>query len=354
LTTNDGSLEWTDGTTGSGSSINRYVDAYSTYGVKATGLSGIEYTLSLICPGGGGGVSCPETSSQLSLSPNPIWTERRVIATVIGCDNCDGKRVYVGQGYYEVLRCSCTVIGSGCSCIFTASTPSTSGTTFTYYSKIDKNGDGDYTDYGEKTSSSLTVYCKALSQPCSSTQPCCLGYSCSNGLCQQPQGGCPVLKVWDGNEYRDVVKLDIHSEKGKDTATSISFSMEPKDGKYYVKLSEIWYALMEGSHIDSVKLVDESGKECKLVSAIHDKNGDVLTAIAKSDDVRVETKPGEEIDLTFDGCKGEEFVFMIEGYNRWYLAKMALSQGNIIIIIVTLIIVIIIVYGAFKFSARKR
>jgi hypothetical protein len=132
----------------------------------------------------------------------------------------------------------------------------------------------------------------------------------------ESEEGCPVLKVWNGNEYKDVVKLNIHSEKGKDTTTSISFSMEPKDGKYYVKLSEIWYALLEGSHIDSVKLVDESGKECKLVSAVHDKKGDVLTAIAKSDDVRIETKPGEEINLVFEGCEGEEFVFSIEGYNQ--------------------------------------
>jgi hypothetical protein len=168
-------------------------------------------------------------------------------------------------------------------------------------------------------------------------------------------GGCPVLKVWDGNGYKDIVKLDIHSERGKDTTTSIGFTMEPKDGKYYVKLSEIWYALMEGSHIDYVKLTDNTENECKLVSAKHSKNGDVLSAIAKSDDARIETKPGEEIDLVFSGCSGEEFVFSIEGYNAMpRLAKLALSQGNIIIIIVTLITVIVIVYGAFKFFAKRK
>jgi hypothetical protein len=163
------------------------------------------------------------------------------------------------------------------------------------------------------------------------------------------------LKVWDGNGYKDVVKLDIHSDQGKDTTTSIGFSMKPKDGKYNVKLSEIWYALWEGSHIDSVTMTDKAGKECQLVSAVHNKKGDVLTAIAKSDDARIETKPGEEIDLVFEGCKGEDFVFTIEGYNPWnYRAKLALSQGNIIIIIVTLIIVVVIIFGAFKFFAKKK
>jgi hypothetical protein len=328
LTTNDGSLEWTDGTTGTGTSISRYVDAYTTYGAKDTGLSGSEYTISLICPsGGGGGVSCAETFSSLSLSPNPAWAGKKVIAIVTGCTNCDGRKVYVGIGQYEVLRCWCTVSGSGCSCIFDAPNVFTSGISYTFSARIDKNSDRDYTDPGEKASATLTVYCKASGQSCSQSQPCCTSNYCSYGVCQYSAGGgCPVLKVWDGNSYKDVVKLDIHSEKGKDTTTSIGFSMKPKDGKYNVKLSEIWYALLEGSHIDSVTMTDKAGKECQLVSAVHNKQGDVLTAIAKSDDVRVETKPGEEIDLVFEGCKGEEFVFTIEGYNLWNIrAKLGLN-----------------------------
>jgi hypothetical protein len=316
LTTNDGSLEWIDGTTGTGTSISRYVDAYTTYGAKDTGLSGSEYTVSLICPSGGGAGLCAQTFSSLSLSPNSVWTGKKVIATVTGCTNCDGKTVYVGIGQYEVLRCQCIVLGSGCSCIFDAPNVLTSGTSYIYYAKIDKNGDRDYADPGEKASATLTVYCKALNQRCSQSEPCCSPNYCINGVCQYPRGGgCPVLKVWDGNGYKDVVKLDIHADQGKDTTTSIGFEMKPKDGKYNVKLSEIWYAFWEGSHIDSVTMTDKAGKECQLVSAVHNKKGDVLTAIAKSDDARVETKPGEEIDLVFSGCSGEEFVFSIEGYN---------------------------------------
>jgi hypothetical protein len=132
LTTNDGSLEWTDGHTGTGISISRYVDSYTTYGAKDIGLSGSEYRISLICPsGGGGGVSCAETFSSLSLSPNPAWAGKKVIATVTGCTNCDGKTVYVGIGQYEVLRCWCTVVGSGCACIFDAPNSFTSGISYT-------------------------------------------------------------------------------------------------------------------------------------------------------------------------------------------------------------------------------
>ena len=102
-------------------------------------------------------------------------------------------------------------------------------------------------------------------------------------------------------------------------------------------------------------MTDKTGRECQLVSAVHNKKGDVLIAIAKSDDVRIETKPGEEIDLVFAGCGGKNFVFTIEGNNLWNIrAKLGLSQGNIIIIIVTLIIVIVIVYGVFKFFAKRK
>jgi hypothetical protein len=299
----------------------------------------------------------------LSLSPNPAWAGTKVTATITNCNYCDGRKVYVGIGQYRVLRCYCTVLGTGCSCTFDAPNSYTSGTSYIYYAKVDKNGDRDYTDYGEEASASLTIYCKALNQPCSQSQSCCTPNYCSSygvsyGVCQYSAGGgCPVLKVWDGNSYKDVVKLDIHSEKGKDTTTSIGFSMKPKDGKYNVKLSEIWYALWEGSHIDSVTMTDKAGNECQLVSAVHNKKGDVLTAIAKSDDVRVETKPGEVIDLVFEGCKGEDFVFTIEGYNPWnYRAKLALSQGGIVIVFAAILVIALlaVMFGVMKNMKKKK
>jgi hypothetical protein len=169
-------------------------------------------------------------------------------------------------------------------------------------------------------------------------------------------GGCPILKAWDGKEFKDIEKLNIHSEEGIDTTYSKRFEMEPfKDKTYRLILSEAWYALLEGSHIDSVKLMDENGKECQLISAIHNKNGDVLSAIARSDDIRTETKPGQEIALTFAECSGKTFEFTIEGYNsRPMLMKQALTYTNLIAISIALIILIVIVYGAFKFFARKQ
>jgi hypothetical protein len=134
--------------------------------------------------------------------------------------------------------------------------------------------------------------------------------------------------------------------------------MQPKGGKYYVKLSEIWYVFWEGSHIDSVQLTDNTGKECKLISAVHNKKGNVLQAIGKSDDVRVETKPGEEIDLTFDGCSGNDFTFRIEGYNPVFRPiKLVLSYNNLPLIFISLVVSvlsIVIVFSVFKQAIKTK
>ncbi len=128
-------------------------------------------------------------------------------------------------------------------------------------------------------------------------------------------GGCPILKVFDGKEFVEVEKLDIHAPRGIDTVYSRPVSMKPyEDGKYKIILTEASYLLWEGSHMDNVKLVTD-GKECELESVIHSKHGDILDKLIESDDIRTETKPGEEISLTFAGCSGKEFIFIIEGYN---------------------------------------
>jgi hypothetical protein len=203
--------------------------------------------------------------------------------------------------------------------------------------------------------------CGMSGELCGSGYPSCCPYlGCISAgryvkKCMIPMNaGCPVLKVWDGNDFKEIEKLNIHSKEGIDTTYSTTFDMKPKDGKYNIKLSEIWYAILEGSHIDSVKLIDSTGKECRLISAKHSNKGDVLSAIEKSDDVRVDTKPGEDIDLLFERCSGEEFTFSIEGYNRanrWI--KTSLSYMNIIAFIVT-VAAIIIVFVSFKLFARKK
>ncbi|MCX6821287.1 MAG: hypothetical protein NTW30_00765, partial [Candidatus Aenigmarchaeota archaeon] len=167
-------------------------------------------------------------------------------------------------------------------------------------------------------------------------------------------GGCPILKTWNGEKFIDVEKLNIHSKEGIDTTYSTKFDIKPINGEYKIILSEMWYALLEGSHIDHVKLIDKEGKECKLISAEHSKNGDVLSTIAKSDDIRVETRPGEDIELVFDGCSGNEFAFTIEGYNSQPAEmKEALSPTNIMAILITIALLIVIIFGIMKFSRNK-
>jgi hypothetical protein len=127
--------------------------------------------------------------------------------------------------------------------------------------------------------------------------------------------GCPILKVFNGKDFVIIEKLNIHAPEGKDTKYTSKFSMKPKDGKYEITLEEAAYLFWDGSHIDYVKLTDENGKECKLISAMHSKNGDVLSQLIESDDVRVRTFPKEEIKLVFNECSGDNFTFTIEGYN---------------------------------------
>jgi len=167
--------------------------------------------------------------------------------------------------------------------------------------------------------------------------------------------GCPVLKAWNGEEFKEIEKLNIHSKEGIDTVYSTQIKMEPyEEGIYKIILQEKWYALWEGSHIDSIKLTDSKGRECKLTEAIHSKRGDVLDELIKSDDLRVETKPGESIELTFTNCEGNEFNLEIEGFNPWrFPVKMALSYTNIMIIGITVSLLVVIILMFKRFMVRK-
>ncbi len=57
--------------------------------------------------------------------------------------------------------------------------------------------------------------------------------------------------------------------------------------------------------------------ECPLIGARHSKDGNVLSELLWSDDVRIDTAPNEYIDLKFQAPPGEieRFIFVIEGYN---------------------------------------
>jgi hypothetical protein len=164
-------------------------------------------------------------------------------------------------------------------------------------------------------------------------------------------GGCPILEAFNGKEFIKIEKLNIHSPKDHDLTYTSRFTMQPINGKYELILHEASYLFWDGSHIDSVKLTDESGKECRLLSAVHSKDGDVLSAIEKSDDVRVRNFPGDEIRLTYDGCSGNTFTFNIEGYNIKWMLEDVTTMVPIAIVIVLLVSAIII--GILKVTKSK-
>lgn len=180
------------------------------------------------------------------------------------------------------------------------------------------------------------VECYVSGSRCSVTLINCNSYGssyiCSGGACvYSGGGGCPILYSWNGNDFVKIKKLNIHAPEGIDTVDTVTFKVKPIDGKYEVILREADYISLDsfmenpdGSHINYVKLTDETGKECKLVSAVHSKYGDVLQALQNEDDNRIRTLSGEEIKLTFEGCSGETFTLTVEGYNR--IVKMEISS----------------------------
>ncbi len=194
-------------------------------------------------------------------------------------------------------------------------------------------------------------------------------YYCSNGVCTYPRtggSGCPILKAWDGQEFKEIELLNIHAPKDQDTTYTSSFSMQPKDGKYEIILHEAAYWFWDGSHINSVNLVDSTGRECRLLSAVHSKQGDVLSAISYNDNERVRTYPGEEIKLVYDGCSDSDFKFTIEGYNMKticsggacftlpYILEVAIPTISFIVLAVIEIIVVIAIVRKLHRKQYKR
>ena len=95
-----------------------------------------------------------------------------------------------------------------------------------------------------------------------------------------------------------------------------------------------------------------------MISAEHSKDGNVLSQLKESDDVRVDTNPGDDIALTFTGCSGEEFSFTTEGHNPWGRAlktALSLTPENITVIIFAVILALIIpgiVFFVFKHTIK--
>ena len=143
-----------------------------------------------------------------------------------------------------------------------------------------------------------------------------------------PDGGCPFLSVFDGEEYIEEGLLNIHNPNGTDVVTNHTLFTTPKavNHQYLLRLIEHPKTI---SHIDNVqlwgKLPNGQTVQLHLGSAVHSALGQVKWALLHSDDERVDILgadhnkgSSEFIDLEFNAPAHTnfiEFIFIIEGNN---------------------------------------
>jgi hypothetical protein len=142
-------------------------------------------------------------------------------------------------------------------------------------------------------------------------------------------GGCPILYVYDGQEYMSEGLLDIHNPDGIDIVRNHTLMTKPKkvNDEYLLRLTEHPQTI---SHIDKVTLFaileDKTLLELTIISAIHSELGDVLPQLLLSDDLRADTYgadhnngTSQSINLKFQALpptiKAVGFIFQIEGNN---------------------------------------
>jgi hypothetical protein len=104
-----------------------------------------------------------EGSISLVLSPNSVEGEAEVkaIATGLTSTGCYSKLIQITRDSCSGPKiCNCESKGTGCSCSFKPTLPSGIRyfqNEYKYYACVDKNGDGDFSDFGEQSFTSLTV-----------------------------------------------------------------------------------------------------------------------------------------------------------------------------------------------------
>jgi len=139
-------------------------------------------------------------------------------------------------------------------------------------------------------------------------------------------GGCPILSVYDGNQYISEGLLNIHASEDFIRWHRVHAMPESVGKRYLLRLTEHPQTI---SHIDQVRLFArlQDGRmiELPLTSAVHSAHGNVKQKLLISDDVRVDTLGAEHnngvsefIDLKFVAPPRLEIVecfFIIEGYN---------------------------------------
>jgi len=289
------------------------------------------------------------TTTLVTTVPGDTTTSTSTTTTTTTTTSIPTSCASLGENCTGRPCCPGIICGGGICVITTSTTTSTSTTssssTTTYSTSSTTTSSSSTTTIYIPTTTIFTA-CGQEGARCGLGYPsCCSDLFCTyfateygtEGYCLE-EGYCPILRVYNGKEFVDVEKLNIHAPENQDTIATSTFFMQSINGKYELILHEAAYLFWDGSHIDSVKLTDAAGKECKLLSATHSKHGDVLSAIEKSDDIRVRTFPEEEIKLVYEGCSGNKFTFSIEGYNRKVLGfDLAIN-----VVLYALIVVIIL------------
>ncbi|TFG12292.1 MAG: hypothetical protein EU535_06345 [Promethearchaeota archaeon] len=141
-------------------------------------------------------------------------------------------------------------------------------------------------------------------------------------------GGCPILSVYDGSEYKEEGLLDIHDSDGNDVVYKHTLTTIPEEeyNRYLLKLTEHPKTI---SDIDQVKLLGllPNGRKVRLplLSAIHSTEGEVRSLVRFSDDHKATTLGADHnngisqsIELEFLALKRlpfTDFIFVIEGNN---------------------------------------
>lgn len=141
-------------------------------------------------------------------------------------------------------------------------------------------------------------------------------------------GGCPILSIYDGENYVEEGLLDIHDPMGNDVVTTEILDIVPTsiNHRYLLRLTEHDLTV---SDIDQIKLKGILGDGTPipliLVSATHSAFGNVKQKLRFSDDNKIQLLGAthnegisEYIDLEFIAFKNldfNEFEFEIEGNN---------------------------------------
>jgi len=134
-------------------------------------------------------------------------------------------------------------------------------------------------------------------------------------------GTCPILYVYDGENYIDEGALNIHNPEGFDVVHRRILTTDPEPVNNKVLLRLVEHPLTH-SHLDEVDLyvIDENDylTELPLIKAVHSEYGNVLPELMFSDDERTDADGNESIDLEFQlnpNITAKAFIFVIEGYN---------------------------------------